>query len=104
MKFNLNIVENNIRALAQTHENAIAVMGGAYFAAQDIHQDTPNFNAFIYKMDEMIRQHLFRDYDEPLEKSMKTFCHLCMVDPALVEAYLGMKFKDIANEIRGRQI
>lgn len=97
----LSIVEHNIRALAQTHENAIAVMGGAYFAAYDIHKDAPDFESFIIKMDDMIRQHLFRNYDEPLHDSMKTFCHLCMVDHALVEAYIGMRFEDVANEIRG---
>lgn len=92
---NFEIIKSNIMALEAHHENAVAVMGGAYFAAQEVHKDKPDFEAFLSFMDGMLSHVKFFKWHESLPKACRTFCHLAMVDPMLVEAYIGMKFEAV---------
>ena len=92
---NFEIIKHNIEALEAKHENAIAVMGGAYWAAQEVHKDNPDFKAFLSFMDGMLWSARFFKWHESLAKACKTFCHLAMVDPMLVEAYIGIRFEDM---------
>lgn len=93
----LNIIKNNIEALQDKYDNAIAVMGGAYWAAQEVHNDKPNFDKFIELMCNMVTDHKFFGWHEPIPQAMRTFCKLAMVDPMLVEAYIGMKFEEVLH-------
>lgn len=93
---NFNLIKDNILALKNKNNNALAVMGGAYWAAQVIHTDTPDFYAFVTYLSGMVQAYKHFGWHEPLPKAMRTFCHLAMVAPALVEAYLGMRFEEVA--------
>ena len=92
-----NIVKNNILALQEKHENAVAVMGGAYWASQEVHKDEPDFSKFVELMCNMVTNAKFFQWHESIPKAMRTFCKLAMVDPALVEVYIGMKFEEVAS-------
>ena len=93
--FNPDIVRNRIISMGN---DAVAVMGGAYWAAQEVHKDEPNFEVFIGYLFTMITHAKFFNWHESIPQAMRTFCHLCFVDPTLIEAYIGMKFEDICNE------
>lgn len=92
-----NIVQSNILALQDKYDNAVAVMGGAYWAAQEVHGDKPNFDKFVELMSNMIHDLKFFGWHESIPQAMRTFCKLAMVDPALVEAYIGMKFEEVLS-------
>ena len=92
---NPDIVKDSIIALEAKHQNAVAVMGGAYWAAQEAHKDQPDFEAFISFMEGMVQHAKFFNWHESLPKACRTFCNLAMVDPMLVESYIGMKFEDV---------
>lgn len=93
----LNIIKSNIEALQEKYDNAIPVMGSAYWAAQEVHNDKPNFDKFVELMVNMVSDHKFFKWHEPLPRAMRTFCKLAMVDPALVEAYIGMRFEQLVQ-------
>lgn len=95
--FNFEIIKDNILALQDKHDNAVAVMGGAYWAAQEVHCDTPNFSKFVEYLSNMIHDYKFFGWHESIPKAMRTFCNLAMVDPALVEVYIGMKFEEVSK-------
>jgi hypothetical protein len=92
---NFDIIKDNILALQDKYDNAVAVMGGAYWAAQEVHNDAPDFAKFVEYLSNMIHDLKFFGWHEPIPKAMRTFCHLAMVDPALVEVYIGMKFEEV---------
>ena len=95
--FNPAIVHDRILALQDKYDNAVAVMGGAYWASQEVHNDKPNFSKFVEYLSNMIHDYKFFGWHESIPKAMRTFCKLAMVDPALVEGYIGMKFEEVAN-------
>jgi len=95
--FNPSIIQRNILALEDKHDNAVAVMGGAYWAAQEVHNDEPDFDKFVEYLSNMLIDYDFFGWHEPKPQAMRTFCKLAMVDPALVEAYLGMKFDEVVS-------
>lgn len=97
MSFNYEIIKDNILALEDKYENSVAVMGGAYWAAQEVHRDKPNFSKFVEYLSNMVHDYAFFGWHEPIPQAMRTFCKLAMVDPALVEAYLGMKFEEMIS-------
>jgi len=97
--FNYDIIKDNILALEDKHENAFAVMAGAYWAVQEVHKDKPDFDKFVEYLFNMIDDYKFFGYHEPIPQAMRTFCKLAMVDPALVEVYLGMKFEEVAINV-----
>lgn len=93
--FNYEIIKDSIMTLQDKYDNAVAVMGGAYWAAQEVHNDKPNFNKFIEYLSNMLIDYDFFGWHESKPKAMRTFCKLAMVDPALVEVYVGMKFEEV---------
>lgn len=95
----LNVVQANIEALQEKYDNAIPVMGGAYWAAQEVHNDNPNFAKFVELMINMVSDHKFFKWHESIPQAMRTFCKLAMVDPCLVEAYIGMKFEEVVQHV-----
>ena len=54
----------------------------------DFHEFTVHL---VRSLDDMI----FRQWRQPLAEAMRDYCHIALVDPALVEAYIGMRFEDI---------
>ena len=97
--FNYGIIQDNILALQDKYDNAVAVMGGAYWAAQEVHNDTPNFSKFVEYLCNMIHDYKFFGWHESIPQAMRTFCKLAMVDPALVEVYLGMRFEEVSAHV-----
>lgn len=94
---NFDIIKDNILALENKYENSVAVMGGAYWAAQEVHCDKPNFEKFVEYLCNMLHDYKFFGWHESKPQAMRTFCKLCMVDPMLVEVYLGMKFEEVVS-------
>ena len=90
---NFEFIIHKIEAMEAQHENSIAVMSGAYFAAQEVHKDDPDFGAFLSFMDNMIQRARFFEWHESLPQACRTFCNLAMIDPKLVEADIGMTFE-----------
>lgn len=41
----------------------------------------------------LIRTAMFQGASKPIPELCRDFCHICMVDPALVEAHCGMRFE-----------
>ena len=74
--------------LENKHRYAIAIFGGAVFVK--------TIDDVIDKLSYVITMSKFYRWHESAAKACRTFCHLCLIDPALVEAYLGMTFEEIA--------
>lgn len=91
---------NRIIALGNKYENAIPVFGGAAIAYNYIHQTKPDFESFIEYLSFVIDEAIFRRWHEGAAGACRTFCHLCLVDPMLVEAYLGMRFEQLVSALK----
>lgn len=91
-------VHSAICSLAEKHDNAIAVFGGALGAYDCIHCDNPNFDEFILTyLSEAIKSARFHKWHEGAVGALRRFCHICLVDPALVEAYIGVSFEELCK-------
>lgn len=86
-----------IMALDKKYPNAIPVFGGAAFAYNCIHAETPDFERFIEYLFAAVDFAHIRKWHEGLAGACRTFCHLCLVDPMLIEAYLGFRFERVAE-------
>lgn len=80
-----------IENLNKEHPDAIAIFGGALWV-EDI-------SSLIGSLAHVISEAKFRNWHEGLAGACRTFCHMCLVDPMLVEAYMGMKFEDLLIKI-----
>lgn len=79
---------NLLDTLADKYPYAIAIFGGA--ASVQTIDDIVGALPYIIKMVE------FYEWHESPADACRRFCHLCFTDPKLVEAYLGMKFEEVA--------
>ena len=95
---------NRIEALDKLYPNAIPVFGGAAIAYNYIHQPVPDFEGFIQYLSFVIDEADFRKWHEGVVGACRTFCHLCLVDPMLVEAYLGMKFEQLVSTLKENRL
>lgn len=91
------MVEQKLIALSEKYSNAIAVFGGAYWAHQLV--ISGKFDEFVPYLITVIRSARFYRWHETIPQALRRFCHLCLVDPALVEVYIGMKFEQFAEVV-----
>lgn len=90
-------VHNAITALADKYDNAIPIFGGALGAYNCINSDSPDFQTFITYLPSVVSHAKFFKWHEGVIGALRTFCHLCFVDPMLVEAYIGMTFEQLCE-------
>lgn len=83
------ITKTRIEALDEKYPNAIPVFGGAYFAVEYVQCDNPNISKFVGYLPDLVNSAIFHKWHEG---ALNRFCHLCFIDPKLVECYLGTTF------------
>lgn len=76
-----------IEALNEKHSNAIAIFGGALW----VH----DLERLVASLPSVISGARFFGWHAGVVDACRTFCHLCFIDPALVECYIGMKFEEL---------
>lgn len=91
--------EKRLYALKKVYPDAIPVLGGAVFAATAIAEND---------MDEFVEYLAFaitcpslrvKCWPGGIVSICEEFCHICLVDPKLVEVYLGYTFAEIAKMV-----
>lgn len=82
-----NAVQRAVEALNKKHSNAIPIFGGAIW----VH----DLDTLVESLPSVIHSARFFKWHAGLADACRTFCHLCFFDPALVEAYIGMKFEKL---------
>ena len=81
-------IQGYIEDLDRRYGNAIPVFGGAYHIDHD-------FESIIRYFPNVLRYAKMWDWHENPADTLRTFCHCCFVDPALVEIFIGMKFENL---------
>lgn len=93
--YDLVIVENStkcfIEALAEKHDRAIEIFGGAIWI------DSTDTWAIINYLPTIIHNAKFWNWHGGLADACRMFCHCLFVDPALIEAAIGMKFEKLVK-------
>ena len=79
---------NSLRALADKYDNAIPIFGCAIWVDGDL-------DKLISYIPHIVGEAKFRKWHESTADAIRRFCHLCFIDPALVEVYLGMRFEQL---------
>ena len=90
-------VYNAIVALNEEHNNAIAVFGGALSAYECINSDEPNIEKFVAYLPSIASNAKFYKWHEGIVGALHRFCHLCLIDPYLIELYLGMSLDELCT-------
>ena len=90
-------VYNAIIALDAKYPNAIPVFGGALGAYEHINSEHPNIKAFVFCLPEVVHSAKFHKWHEGTVGAVRRFCHLCLVDPQLVELYIGMPLHEFCE-------
>lgn len=90
-------VHNAIMALDAKYSNAIPIFGGALGAYNHINGDNPDFSSFVRCLPSVAHNAIFFHWHEGVVGALRRFCHLCYVDPDLVELYLGMSLAELAG-------
>lgn len=91
------IIYNAITALDAKYPNAIPIFGGALGAYNCINSEHPDFKQFTSYLPSVISSAKFFKWHEGVVGALHTFCHLCLVDPHLVELYIGMTFNELCE-------
>lgn len=92
MKTTQEFIKHNIECLDSKYPNAIPVFGGALWVYHDNAFDSQRFIAGLSHVTENAK---FFKWHEGIAGAMRRYCHICMVDPIVVEATLGMKFEEL---------
>lgn len=90
-------IYNAITALDDKYPNAIAIFGGALRAYDYINCDEPSFEKFVAYLPTVAKNAKFYRWHEGTVGALRRFCHLCLVDPMLVELYLGMSLNELCQ-------
>ena len=88
-------VHGAITALADKYDNAIPIFGGALGAHQCIERG--DFDGFVGYFPDLIHSAKFFRWHEDIVAVLRRFCHLCYVDPMLIEAYLGCTLHELVQ-------
>ena len=76
-----------IESLAEKYSNAIPIFGGALW----VH----DLERLVASLPSVISGARFFGWHAGVIDACRTFCHLCFIDPMLVECYIGMKFEQL---------
>ena len=92
------VVHFLINKLADEHDNATAIFGGALFAHKYLSSDSPNLDEFIKYLPTVISHARFFKWHGGEVDALRVFCQICSIDPMLIEAYIGMTFEQLCKK------
>lgn len=80
-----------IEDLNDRHSYATSIFGGAVWVK--------GIDDVLDRLPHVIKTSKFYRWHETPANACRTFCHLCFIDPALVEVYIGMTFEKLIEEV-----
>lgn len=92
MKTTQDFIKHNIECLDSKYPNAIPIFGGALWVYHDNNFDSERF---IAGLSHVAKSAKFFNWHEGITGAMRRYCNICMVDPAMVENVLGVKFEEL---------
>ena len=92
MKTTQEFIRHEIECLDSQYPNAIPVFGCALWVYHDNDFDSQRF---ISGLSHIINSAKFFKWHDGVIGAIRKYCHICMVDPAIVEVALGMKLEDL---------
>lgn len=96
MKTMQEFIRHNIEVLDSKYPNAIPIFGGALWV---YHNNTLDSDRFIFGLHHVVNNARFFKWHEGVAGAMRRYCHICMVDPMVVEVELGMRFEELCGEV-----
>ena len=74
-------------------ESVHAIFGGAVFI------DHTDIDTIVDTLPRLMQSAKFFKWSKGIADACRTYCHICLIDPALIEAYIGMRFEALAEII-----
>lgn len=90
-------VQTVVEELHEKYHNAIPVFGGALWAYNYVSGNNIDIKKFVSYLPGVITSSRFFQWHEGEVGALRRFCRICLVDPNLIEAYLGITFKELVN-------
>ena len=88
-------VKQIIEQLADEHSSAIPIFGGALWAYE--YAKVGDLANFVNYLPHVVSEAKFRHWHEGIDGALRRFCHICLVDPMLIEVYLGIRFEEVCK-------
>lgn len=88
-------VKQIIEELDEKYDNAIPVFGGALWAYEYAFKG--DLKNFVKYLPNVVSEAKFRKWHEGIDGALRRFCHICLVDPMLIELYLGIRFEEVQH-------
>lgn len=92
MKTTQDFVKYKIECLDSKYPNAIPIFGGALWVYHDNNFDSQRF---ISGLSHIAENAEFFKWHEGVAGALRRYCHICMVDPMIVEVELGATFEEL---------
>lgn len=89
-------VKKIIENLDDKYGNAIPVFGGALWAYK--YAEKGDIKTFVTYLPHIVSEAKFRGWHEGIVGALNRFCHICLVDPKLIEAYIGITFEELIKK------
>ena len=86
----MSIIEQRLENLSKQHDNVYPIFAGAYYAYDSAQK--ADLETFVEFLPHVAQSAKLLNWHTGVAGALRTFCNLCMVDPMLIEAYLGVKF------------
>lgn len=90
-------VKQIIDKMSEQYENAIPVFGGVIWAYKYVCNEDIDLNQFISFFPSIIHNANFFNWHEGAVGALRRFCRICLVDPQLIETYLGISFEELVK-------
>jgi hypothetical protein len=98
---NNNYVKTTLEML-ENEEKGTIIFGDfeeGYKVINNSYLDDEQFEQFIIYMLNCGKLAAVYRYEKTPREAMERFCHLCLVDPMLAEAWLGSRLEQISNDL-----
>lgn len=96
MKTMREFIQHRVETLDKKHGNAIPIFGGALWVYDE--DDNLDFDRFMSGLAHIPESAKFFKWHGGVADALRTFCNICMVDPVVIEVYMGAKFEEICKE------
>lgn len=84
-------IMHKLEVLDAKYPNTIPIFGGALWV---YHENDLDLECFLSGIPHVVHSAKFFNWHGGVVDAVRTYCHICMVDPMLVEVALGVRLED----------
>lgn len=84
-------IERMLERLSENNRGVYPIFGGAFLVCAN---EVPDIECLIRCLPSVVTNARFWGWQKGVNHALRTFCHICCVDPRLIEMCIGISFDD----------